>query len=161
MIYRFMRYIKLFESYTAANADYSAMVSNVPNFKDDFEKLAEAFLRDLSKDFVIRKNKEYDPKIGNDAWFTQKFFEWCELQRLPIKTIYFDKVDGEDGHIAPYLEGWVIDFAYNKLSKKNKALRVGKPEDYEKLGYSTRRENIYDEFPDWIEKIYSLKKKAN
>lgn len=154
-----MRHLQLFESYTATNADYNAMVFTVPNFKDDFEKLAESFLRDLSKDYDIRKGKEYNPKIGNDAWLTQKFFEWCELQRLPIKTIYFDKTNGEEGHIAPYLEGWVIDFAYNKLSKRNKkSLRVGKPEDYEKLGYLTGRENIYEEFPEWIQGIYSLKK---
>ena len=86
-----MRYLKFFESYTATNTDYSAMVFTVPNFKDDFEKLAEAFLRDLSKDYDIRKGKEYDSELGNDAWFTQKFFEWCEAQRLPIRIIYFDK----------------------------------------------------------------------
>ena len=153
-----MRYLKFFESYTATNTDYSAMVFTVPNFKDDFEKLAEAFLRDLSKDYDIRKGKDYDPELGNDAWLTQKFFEWCEAQRLPIRIIYFDK--GETGHVAPFLEGWVIDFAYKKISKNPKqSFRVGKPEDYEKLGYKTGRENIYEEFPDWIEKIYSLKKK--
>jgi len=156
-----MRYIQLFESYTATNADYSAMVSNVPNFKDDFEKLAEAFLRDLSKDYDIRKGKDFDKKIGNCAWFTQKFFEWCENQRLPVRIIYFDETDkNQDAHIAPFLEGWVIDFTYKQFSKNPKQdFRVGKPEDYEKLGYKTGRENIYEEFPDWIDEIYSLKKK--
>lgn len=158
-----MRYIQLFESYTATNADYSAMVFNVPNFKEDFEKLAEAFLRDLGKDYDLRKGEKFDPKIGNCAWYSKKFFEWCENQRLPIKLIYFDETKkNKEAHIAPYLEGWVIDFTYKQFSDNSKqSFRVGKPEDYEKLGYVLSPENIYDEFPNWIETIYSLKKKED
>jgi hypothetical protein len=156
-----MKYLKFFESYTATNADYSAMVFNVPNFKDDFEKLAEAFLRDLGENYDLRKGKEFDPKVGNAAWFANKFFTWCENQRLPIRLFYFDATDkNKEAHIAPYLEGWIIDFTYKQFSKDPKqALRVGKPEDYEKLGYKLSQENVYDEFPSWIEEIYSLKKK--
>jgi hypothetical protein len=157
-----MRYIKLFESYTSANSDYSAMVSTVPNFKNDFEKLAEAFLRDLGKNYVLRKGEKFNPKIGNCAWYSKMFFTWCENQRLPIKLIYFDETDSKkEAHIAPYLEGWVIDFTYKQFSMDpDQSFKVGKPEDYKKLGYSLSQENIYDEFPSWIETIYSLKRRS-
>jgi hypothetical protein len=39
------------------------MVSTVPNFKNDFENLAEAFLRDLGKNYVLRKGEKFNPKM--------------------------------------------------------------------------------------------------
>jgi hypothetical protein len=157
-----MKHISLYETYTAtANQSYLPVVTNVPNLKRDYETVASSYLKSLRKDYELGKGKQFDKKTGNCAWFTQDFFRWCEISRVPCKVIYFPETKKqEDAHVAAYMNGWVIDFAHKQFSKdKDETFKISKPEHYSKFGYDVSKADILDEFPNWIEQIYPPKSK--
>lgn len=156
-----MKHIKLFEFYSAKNADYGPMTTVVPNFQSDCIALGENFLDELGKDYILRKGKPFDKKEGNCAWYSQEFYRWCENNRIPVQLVYFKNDDpkGED-HIAPILNGWVVDFGIKQFTKKPKQeFRIGKVEDYKKWGYNPDKAEILEVFPDFIETINPLKER--
>lgn len=161
-IYTGMKYLSLFETYTATlNSDYLPVVTSVPHIKAGCERLAEVFLDELGKEYDLRKGKKFDKEIGNCAWFTLEFFRWCENQRLPVKVIHFPETSkAKDAHVAPYLQGFVIDFAHKQFSQNPKdRFKVSEPKQYSKYGYDPSQADILDEFPNWIQTIHPLKKK--
>ena len=156
-----MKHLLLFEFYSAINQDLNPTLFTVPNFETDCMALAEAFLDELSTDYVLRKGKPFNPKEGNCAWFSQEFYRWCENNRIPVQLVYFqnEKKDGED-HIAPILNGWVVDFTIKQFTKKPKQeYKVSRVEDYKKYGFDPNKAEILEVFPDWIETIAPLKER--
>jgi hypothetical protein len=159
-IYR-MKHLTVYESYTAANADYLPVVTNIPNFKEDYESLAEQFLGEIRKDYITGKDKPYDKKYGDDSWYTQEFFRWCELLGIPVKVMYFQGNEKIDDHVAIFLDEYIIDFTYKKISGNPKDnYYVGDAKEYLKYGYKEDKVDILEEFPSWIERYNQpIKKK--
>lgn len=162
MIYRTVKHILIYESYTATlNQDYLPVVTNVPNLKRDYETIAQGYLKDIEKDYNIGKGKPFDKKKGNCAWYAKDFYRWCEIARIPVQIIYFPETKKQkNAHVAAYMDGYVIDFAHKQFSKnKKETFKVSKPEDYSKFGYDPNKADVLDEFPNWIETIYPPDKK--
>lgn len=157
-----MKHLKVYESYSATNADYLPIITNVPHFKEDYKSLAEQFLGVVRKDYITGKDKPYSTKYGDDSWYTQEFFRWCELLGIPVKVIYFQKNGDLDDHVAIFLNGYIIDFTHKKLSKNPKDnYYVGNAKDYLEYGYSEDKIDILEEFPSWVERIKSPISKRN
>ena len=156
-----MKHLTLYEFYSAKNLDTNPMMFTVPNFESDCISLAKSFLYDLGKDYVLRKGKPFDKKEGNCAWFSEEFYRWCELYRIPVQLVYFQNSDkNKEDHIAPICNGWVIDFAIKQFTKDPKQeFKVSKVDSYKKYGFDPNKAEILEVFPDWIEDIYPLKGK--
>lgn len=155
-----MNHILIYETYTATlNRDYLPIVTSVPNPKADYQTIADSYLRDLKKDYILDKGKPFNKKRGNCAWYTNDFFRWCEISRIPVQVIYFPESEKQkDAHVAIYMNGWVIDFAHKQFSKDpDEMYKVSKPEHYKKFGYDIRKADVLDEFPNWIEDLYPPK----
>lgn len=137
------------------------MLFTVPNFESDCIALAKSFLYDLGKDYVLRKGKPFDKKQGNCAWFSQEFYRWCELYRIPVQLVYFKNSNKEkEDHIAPICNGWVVDFTIKQFTKDPKQeFKISRVDAYKKYGFDPDKAEILEVFPDWIEDIYPLKGK--
>lgn len=154
-----MKHLKIFETYVStASKSYLPIVTDVPNLEENYRRLASDFLASISKDYDTRKGKPYIKGKGNCAWFTQEFFDWCETQRIPMKIIYFNGTkDGKKPFVAPYSEGWVIDFTHKQFTKNSKSqFKILQAKDFEEYGYDPEQAEIYDEFPNWIQNISPL-----
>ena len=102
------KFIRTFDDYETPMVPYSLKVT-----KEGIENIANNFLREVGKDYDLRKGKEFDKKKGNCAWFTEFFYEWSEINRIPAKIIYFDETEkAKDAHIAILIDDFVLDFAY-------------------------------------------------
>ena len=157
-----MKHLTLYEFYSATNLDLNPMLTTVPNFETDCIALAKSFLRDLKKNYILRTGKPFKKDEGNCAWFSQEFYRWCELYRIPVQLVYFQHNDREKGedHIAPICNGWVIDFSIKQFTKDPKQeFKVGRVDDYKKFGYNPNKAEVLEVFPDWIEDISPLKTK--
>lgn len=134
------------------------MITDVPDLEENYRRLASDFMSELSKDYDVRKGKPYIKGKGNCAWFTQEFFHWCEIQRIPMKIIYFPETkNGKKAFVAPYSEGWTIDFTHKQFTRNSKdQFGIVKVKDYAKYGYDPEQAEVYDEFPNWIQNIHSL-----
>jgi hypothetical protein len=161
MIYKDVKHLTLFEFYRATDYEGASQNLSVPNFQEDTISLGESFLDSLKKDYVTREGKPYNPEIGNCAWYAQEFYRWCELYRIPVQLIYFNPKDKKEyGHIAIFLNGWVLDLGIKKLTKKkDQEFLVSKIDFYKKFGFDPNEAEILDEFPNWIKKIKPLKER--
>ena len=147
------KFIRTFDDYETPMVPYSLKVT-----KEAIENLANNFLKEVGKDFDLRKGKEFNKKKGNCAWFTEFFYEWSEINRIPAKIIYFDETEkAKDAHIAILIDDFVLDFAYKQFSKdKDQVYKISKLKEYSKLGYDPDKTDIVDEFPSWVDDIYPL-----
>jgi hypothetical protein len=137
--------LKLFEEFERE----TAMAKNVA---------ANRFLRELEKEYDLRKGKPFDKNKGNCAWFTVTFSEWATKNGIEHKIVYFPETSAApEAHIAPIVGNEVIDFAHKQFSKNsNELYKISKPDDYKKFGYKSWE--IYDELPP-LETIFALDKK--
>ena len=102
------KFIRTFDDYETPMVPYSLNVT-----KEGISNLADRFLKEVGKNYDLRKGKEFNKKKGNCAWFTEFFYEWSEINRIPVKIIYFDETStAKDTHIAILLGDFVLDFAY-------------------------------------------------
>jgi hypothetical protein len=151
-----MKFIRTFDDYETPMVPVELNVT-----KEGIAVLANEFMRALGKDYDLRKDRAYDPKIGNDAWYTERFFEWSENSRTPSRIIYFyhdEEGKNHEPHMAILLGDLVLDFAHKKLSKDRKEkFSILKIKDYEKYGF--KEYEILDEFPSWVDDINPLKSK--
>jgi hypothetical protein len=147
------KFIKTFDDYDTPILPYNFNVT-----KEGIENLADGFLKDLGKDYDLRKGKPFDKKKGNCAWFTESFYEWCEINNIPARIIYFPETEkAKDAHIAILIDDFVLDFAYKQFSKdKDQVYKISKLKEYSKLGYDPGKTEVVDEFPSWIDDIYPL-----
>ena len=147
------KFIRTFDDYDTPILPYNLNVT-----KEGIENLADGFLKDLGKDYDLRKDKPFDKKKGNCAWFTESFYEWCEINNIPARIIYFPETDkAKDAHVAILIGDFVLDFAYKQFSKdKDQEYKISKLKEYSKLGYDPDKTEVVDEFPSWIDDIYPL-----
>ena len=147
------KFIRTFDDYDTLILPYNLNVT-----KEGIENLADGFLKDLGKDYDLRKDKPFDKKKGNCAWFTESFYEWCEINNIPARIIYFPETDkAKDAHVAILIGDFVLDFAYKQFSKdKDQEYKISKLKEYSKLGYGPDKTEVVDEFPSWIDDIYPL-----
>ena len=147
------KFIRTFDDYDTLILPYNLNVT-----KEGIENLADGFLKDLGKDYDLRKDKPFDKKKGNCAWFTESFYEWCEINNIPARIIYFPETDkAKDAHVAILIGDFVLDFAYKQFSKdKDQEYKISKLKEYSKLGYDPDKTEVVDEFPSWIDDIYPL-----
>ena len=152
-IYNVNKYIRTFDDYETPMVPYTLNVT-----KEGIENLADSFLKEVRKDYDLGKGKEFNKKKGNCAWFTEFFYEWSEINRVPAKIIYFDETEkAKDAHVAILIGDFVLDFAYKQFSKdKDQLYKVSKLREYSKLGYDPDKTEVVDEFPSWIDDIYPL-----
>lgn len=150
------KFIRTFDDY-----DTPFLPSNLNITKEGIENLATQFLEDLGKDYVLTSGKEFNKKKGNDAWFVESFYEWCEINNVPARIIYMPATEKmKDAHVAILIGNFILDFTHKQFTKDPKDdFAVNKAEDYEKLGYDLDDAEVVDEFPSWIEEIYPLKEK--
>ena len=150
------KFIRTFDDYDTPILPYNLNVT-----KEGIENLADGFLKDLGKDYDLRKDKPFDKKKGNCAWFTESFYEWCEINNIPARIIYFPETDkAKDAHVAILIGDFVLDFAYKQFSKdKDQEYKISKLKEYSKLGYDPDKTEVVDEFPSWIDDIYPLDSK--
>ena len=114
---------------------------------DYLDSLAIQFINDLSKKWDLRLGKPFDKEKANCAWFTTEFVNWSKTNSLDVKIIYFD--DSEEAHIAPYIDGFVLDFTIKQFTKNpDDNYLITKPEDYREFGYLNFE--IIDELPSWL-----------
>ena len=147
------KFIRTFDDYDTPILPYNLNVT-----KEGIENLADGFLKDLGKDYDLRQDKPFDKKKGNCAWFTESFYEWCEINNIPARIIYFPETDkAKDAHVAILIGDFVLDFAYKQFSKdKDQEYKISKLKEYSKLGYDPDKTEVVDEFPSWIDDIYPL-----
>jgi hypothetical protein len=147
------KFIRTFDDYDTPILPYNLNVT-----KEGIENLADGFLKDLGKDYDLRKDKPFDKKKGNCAWFTESFYEWCEINNIPARIIYFPETDkAKDAHVAILIGDFVLDFTHKQFSKDPKDnFAVNKVKHYEKFGYNTGEAEVVDEFPSWIDSIHPL-----
>jgi hypothetical protein len=113
---------------------------------DGLNDVANQFIADISKSYDLRFGQEFDKNKANCAWFTGEFYRWSKSKGLDVKVVYFDS--NIEAHIAPMIDGKVIDFAVKQFTKNpNDDYLILTPEDYRKWGYEVYE--ILDEFPDW------------
>lgn len=150
-----MKFIRTFDDYENQMVPTSFKVT-----KSGVENIANQFLRDLGKDYDLRVGKEFNPKKGNCAWYVQKFYQWAENNRTPVRIVYFPETEkAKDAHIAILIDDLVLDFAHKQFSKDKKEKYSILPlKDYKKYGYSDKME-VLEEVPSWIEDIYPLDEK--
>ena len=133
-----MRYIKTYNIFESNNLD----------------SMANQFIADISKSYDLRFGQEFDKNKANCAWFTGEFYRWSKSKGLDVKVVYFDS--NIEAHIAPMIDGKVIDFAVKQFTKNpNDDYLILTPEDYRKYGYD--KFEIYDEMPK-LETIFSADK---
>ena len=150
------KFIKTFDDYETPMVPVEVNIT-----KEGIAIVAMQFLRDLGKNYDLRKNRRYNPGIGNSAWFTERFYEWSENNRTQCRMICFYYPD-EEKRKKPYLAlligDLVLDFTHKKLSKDRKEnFYIGPPKSYIKYGYNEYE--ILDDFPSWVENSNSLKRK--
>jgi hypothetical protein len=115
---------------------------------------ANQFITDMSKVYDLRFGESFDKNKANCAWFTSEFYKWAKSKDLNVKVVYFDS--NIEAHIAPMVDGKVIDFAIKQFTKNpNDNYLILIPEDYKKYGYD--KFEIYDEMPK-LETIFSADK---
>ena len=124
-----MRYIKTYKIFESDNLD----------------SIANQFIADISKSYDLRFGQEFDKNKANCAWFTDEFYRWSKSKGLDVKVVYFDS--NIEAHIAPMIDGKVIDFAVKQFTKNpNDDYLILTPEDYMKYGYD--KFEIWDEMPE-------------
>jgi hypothetical protein len=150
------KFIRTFDDYDTPILPFGLKIT-----KEGVENLADQFLEDLGRDYNLRKNKQFDPKEGNCAWFTETFYEWSEINNIPARIIYFPETDKtKNAHIAILIGEFVLDFTHKQFSKDSKEIfSINKPKHYEKFGYDVDDAQVVDEFPSWVEDLYPLKEK--
>ena len=123
---------------------YSVFESNKIFESDNLDSMANQFIADISKSYDLRFGKEFDKNKANCAWFTDEFYKWSKSKGLDVKVVYFDS--NIEAHIAPMIDGKVIDFAVKQFTKNpNDDYLILTPEDYKKYGYD--KFEIWDEMP--------------
>ena len=150
------KFIRTFDDY-----DTPILPSGLSITKEGVENLANSFLEEMEEDYDIGRNKPFNKKSGNCAWFTESFYEWSEINNVPARIIYFPETKkAKDAHIAILLGGFVLDFTHKQFSKDPKDnFSVNKIEHYKKFGYDVDDIEVVDEFPSWIDDIYPPKEK--
>lgn len=150
-----MKFIVTFDDYENQMVPTSFKVT-----KPGIENIADQFLRDLRKNYDLRVGKEFDEKKGNDAWYVQQFYQWCENNGTPVRIVYFPETEkAKKDHIAILIDDLVLDFTHKQFSKdKGERYSVLPLKKYMKYGYSDKME-VLDEVPSWIEDIYPLDEK--
>jgi hypothetical protein len=124
-----MRYIKTYNIFESNNLD----------------SMANQFIADISKSYDLRFGQEFDKNKANCAWFTGEFYRWSKSKGLDVKVVYFDS--NIEAHIAPMIDGKVIDFAVKQFTKNpNDDYLILTAEDYRKYGYD--KFEIWDEMPE-------------
>ena len=124
-----MKYIKTYKVFESNNLD----------------SMANQFIVDISKSYDLRFGQEFDKNKANCAWFTDEFYRWSKSKGLDVKVVYFDS--NIEAHIAPMIDGKVIDFAVKQFTKNpNDDYLILTPEDYRKYGYD--KFEIWDEMPE-------------
>lgn len=122
---------------------------------NNLDSVANQFIADMSKIYDLRFGKYFDKNKANCAWFTIQFYNWAKSKGLDVKVIYFDS--NTEAHIAPLLNGKVIDFAVKQFTKNSDDnYLILSPEDYKKWGYQSFE--IYNELPE-LETVFSADKK--
>jgi hypothetical protein len=77
-------------------------------------------------------------------------------------VIYFQGNGDIKDHVAIFLNGYIIDFTYKKISGNPKDnYYVGNAKEYLKYGYSDSKTDILEEFPSWVERYQSPIKRTN
>ena len=105
----------------------------------------------MSNIYDLRFGQKFDKNKSNCAWFTTEFYNWAKQKSLDVKVIYFDS--DIEAHIAPMLDGKVIDFAVKQFTKNtDDDYKILSPEDYKQFGYD--KFEVYDELPN-LETIFS------
>lgn len=147
------KFIRTFDDYDTPFLPHDLHIT-----EDGLKNLADQFLEKIGKSYDLRKDKPYNSKKGNAAWFTESFYEWCEINNIPARIIYFPKTEkSKFSHIAVLIGNFVVDFAYKKLSGNPKDnYSINKVTHYLKYGYNIEDAEVVDEFPSWVENINSL-----
>lgn len=111
----------------------------------NLDEIARQFIDDLSKIYDLRLGKDFDKEVANCSWFTKEFFEWSKVNGIDSKVVYFDS--DTEAHIAPYIDGKVLDFTVKQFTKyANDNWLILTPTDYQKWGYP--KFEILDELPE-------------
>ena len=149
-----MKFIRTFDDYETPMVPVELNIT-----EDGIASLGTEFLRDLGKTYDLRRDKAYDPELGNDAWYVERFYQWAENNRTPCRIIYFyhpEEAKGKEPHMAILIGDLVLDFAHKKLSKDRKEkFAIKSPKDYQKYGF--KKYEIVDEYPSWVDDIRPLK----
>ena len=152
-----MKFIRTYDDYETPMVPVELNVT-----KEGVATLANEFLRELGKSYDLRRDRAYDKDLGNDAWYTERFFEWGENSRTPARIIYFyheEEGKNQEPHMAILLGELVLDFTHKKFSKDRKEKFAVLPiKNYEKYGF--KEYEILDEFPSWVDEIKPLKSKS-
>lgn len=151
-----MKFIRTFDDY-----ENKAVPYNVNITKDGVANVANEFLRELEKNYDLRVGKPFNPKKGNDAWFTDEFYSWSENNRVPSRIIYFSETEkAKNPHLAILIGDLVLDFTHKQFSNDPKEKFSILPIDaYKKYGYDENYD-VYDGLPDWVTDIHPLKEKS-
>jgi len=119
--------------------------------ESNLDTVISDFITYMSDIYDLRFGQEFDKNKANCAWFTTEFYNWAKQKSLDVKVVYFDS--NIEAHIAPMLNGKVIDFAVKQFTKNpNDDYKVLSPEDYKQFGYN--KFEIYDELPK-LETVFS------
>lgn len=152
------RFIKTFDDYETPMVPVELNIT-----REGIASIANEFLRELGKNYDLRRDKAYDPELGNDAWYVERFYQWAENTKTPCRIIYFfhpEEAKGKDPHMAIIIGDLVLDFAHKKLSKDRKEkFAITPPKDYEKYGF--REYDLLDDYPSWTEEINPLRPKED
>lgn len=151
-----MKFIRTFDDYENKSVPYTVNIT-----KEGIANVGNEFLREMGKDYDLRNGKEFNPRIGNSAWFVDEFYTWSENNRIPGRIIYFPETEkAKDAHIAILIGDLVLDFTHKQFSKdKREKFSILPIKAYKKYGYDENYE-LYDGLPDWVTDIHPLKEKS-
>ncbi len=125
-----MKYLKSYKIFESQNLD----------------SLANQFIDEYSHQYDLRLGKNFDREKANCSWFTKEFYNWTKSKSIDIQIVYFDS--DIEAHIAPMIEGQIIDFSVKQFTKNpDDDYLILTPEDYSKWGYS--KYEVLDAFPNW------------
>jgi len=83
--------------------------------ESNLDTIISDFITYMSNIYDLRFGQKFDKNKANCAWFTTEFYNWAKQKSLDVKVIYFDS--DVEAHIAPMLDGKVIDFAAKQFTK--------------------------------------------
>jgi 4a-hydroxytetrahydrobiopterin dehydratase len=141
------------DGYKITELDYQLAnkIDEILTSESNLDSVVSEFINHMSNIYDLRFGQKFDKNKSNCAWFTTEFYNWAKQKSLDVKIVYFDS--DIEAHIAPMLDGKVIDFTVKQFTKNtDDDYKILSPEDYKQFGYD--KFEVYDELPN-LETIFS------